>query len=222
MKSYLDYVKENNAWNENEVIQTIKTILNYHLGEPPAAITVKGKKMTPLEYFKNVVKINFDDYIDILSLLEKPYDQKVEYPVPDNWWHSEEYYNVPLDKYMQLIKNAIRKGYTMMIGGDTSEPGYYSYTEVAVIPTFDIPSNYIDENARQFRFSNGSTTDDHGIHIVGYLEKDGMDWFLIKDSASGSRNGANKGYYFYHEDYIKLKIMNFTVHKDAVEDILKF
>jgi len=46
-------------------------------------------------------------------------------------------------------------------------------------------------------------------------------WYLIKDSGSGSRNGENKGYYFYHEDYVKLKIMTFTVHKDAARDILK-
>jgi bleomycin hydrolase len=47
------------------------------------------------------------------------------------------------------------------------EPGYYSYKEVALVPTFDIPSEYIDENFRQLRFSNTATTDDHGIHIVG-------------------------------------------------------
>ncbi|MFC2088536.1 C1 family peptidase, partial [Calditrichota bacterium] len=220
MESYLNYVKENNAWNEDQVIQTIKSILNYHIGEPPSKIVVDGKKMTPLEYFKNVVKIDFDDYVDVMSLMEKPYGQKAEYEVPDNWWRSEEYYNVELDKFVDMIKKAIKNGYTLYIGGDTGEPGYYAYKDVAMVPTFDIPSEYIDENARQFRFCNESTTDDHGIHIVGYKEKDGKYWFLIKDSGSGSRNGANKGYNFYHEDYIKLKIMNFTVHKDAVKGFI--
>ena len=46
-------------------------------------------------------------------------------------------------------------------------------------------------------------------------------WYLIKDSGSSSRNGLNKGHYFYSEDYIKLKMMNYTIHKSAVEDILK-
>ncbi|MCK5740763.1 MAG: peptidase C1, partial [Chlorobi bacterium] len=58
-------------------------------------------------------------------------------------------------------------------------------------------------------------------HLVGYTEKDGDTWFLIKDSGSGARNGKNSGYYFYHEDYIKLKIMNYTVHKSIVKDLLK-
>ena len=53
------------------------------------------------------------------------------------------------------------------------------------------------------------------------MEKDGKDWYLIKDSGSGSRNGKNFGYYFYHEDYIKLKMMNIMVHRSVAEDILK-
>jgi len=222
MNSYLKFIKQNNIWNEEEVLNNIKSILNYHIGTPPSEITVDGKKMTPLEYFKNVVKINFDDYINLLSLMEKPYNQFVEYPVPDNWWKSDDFYNIELDTFMKIIKNAIRKGYTLTIGGDVGEPGLWAYKDVAIVPTFDIPSDYIDENARQLRFSNGSTTDDHGIHLVGYQEQNGVDWFLIKDSGSGSRNGANKGYYFYHEDYIKLKMMDCTVHKDAVKDFINF
>ena len=179
------------------------------------------KQMTPQEYLKNVLKLNLDDNIDFMSLLEKPYYEKVEYEVPDNWWHSKDYYNIPLDEFIQVLKRALRHGFTACIGGDVSEPGYDSHAEVAMVPTFDIPAEYIDENARQFRFSNHSTTDDHGIHVVGFMEKDGKDWYLIKDSGSGSRNGPNPGYYFYHEDYIKLKMMNIMVHKDVARDILR-
>ena len=93
-----------------------------------------------------------------------------------------------------------------------------------MIPDFDIPSQYINDDARQFRFSNETTTDDHGIHLVGYCQRNGKDWYLIKDSGSGSRNNDPNapefGYYFFHEDYVKLKMMDFTVHKDAVKDIL--
>ncbi|MBD3373607.1 peptidase C1 [candidate division KSB1 bacterium] len=222
MKSYLDHVKENWLWDQETVLTTIKMILNKHIGEPPQVITVDGKEMTPVEYFNTVIDIDFDEYIDLLSLLEKPYDEFVVYPVPDNWWKSDRYYNVPLESFMRVLKHALRNGYTVGIGGDVSEAGYYSYKEVAMVPSFDIPSDYIDEHARQFRFSNKSTTDDHGVHVVGFMEKDGEDWYLIKDSGSGSRNGPNPGYYFYHQDYIKLKMMDFVVHKDAVKGILEF
>ncbi|GAB4376292.1 MAG: C1 family peptidase [Calditrichia bacterium] len=221
MKDFLYSMKSNHAWNEETGIGTIRSILNHYLGEPPKTIEYDGKKMTPKEFLNKVLKLNMDDYVDFMSLMEFPYWKKGEYKVPDNWWHSSEYYNVPLDVFMQIVKNAIRKGYTMGIGGDVSEAGYDSHAEVAMVPTFDIPSEYIDEYARQFRFSNKTTTDDHAIHLVGYMQKDGDDWFLIKDSGSGSRNGPNKGYYFYHEDYIKLKMMNIFIHKEAVQDILK-
>jgi len=221
MNDYLKSVKERNAWNEEEVLPTIKSILNYYLGAPPAKFTYEGKEYTPKEFLTKVVNLNLDDYVEIISLMQEPYYTKIIYDVPDNWWRDNNYYNVPLDEYMSLIKNAIRKGFTMAIGGDVSEAGIDSHFKVAIVPTFDIPSEYIDENARQFRFSNGTTGDDHGIHLIGYKNKDGKDWYLIKDSGSGSFNVGDKGYYFYSEDYLKLKMIDFIVHKDAVGDLLK-
>jgi len=228
MSNYLKSVKENNAWNKEEVVTTIKSIMNHYIGTPPTSFKVNGKEYTPKTYLEKYLKINPDDYVEILSYKQEPYYKQCSYDVPDNWWNSEEYYNIPLDEFMDAIKNAIKKGYTMSIGGDVSEAGFLNAKgepNVAIIPDFDIPSAYINEDARQFRFSNKTTTDDHGMHLVGYYEKDGKTWFLIKDSSSGSRNNDVKapefGYYFFSEDYVKLKMMGFTIHKDAVKDILK-
>ena len=220
IRTYLANVKETNAWDEDEIVNVVKSILNYYMGVPPTEVVADGKKYSPKEYLTDYLKLNPDDYVDVLSYMQQPYWKQVEYEVPDNWWHNKDYYNVPLDDFMKIIKNAIKNGYTMAIGGDVSEPGYDSWTKCAVVPTFDIPSNYIDENARQFRFSNKTTTDDHGIHLVGYKEKDGDMWFLIKDSGSSGFDGPNKGYYFFREDYVKLKMMDFMVHKDAVKGFI--
>ncbi len=227
MESYLKSVKSNNAWNEEEVIATIRDILKHYLGEPPLKFKVDGKEYTPMTYMKEYLKLNTNDFVDILSYKQKPFWKQVEYEVADNWWHSEAYYNVPLDEYMKAVKQAIRNGYTVAIGGDTSESGFLRETQCAVIPDFDIPSAYINDDARQFRFSNKTTTDDHGMHLIGYVENyngDGKDWFLIKDSGAGSKNNDPKapefGYYFFSEDYFKLKMMSFTVHKDAVKELL--
>ena len=220
MKNYLKAVKRNNAWNEKHVLDTIKAIMEHHIGTPPKVINIDGKKFTPKEYLKTL-KINVKDYVNLISLKECPYYEMAKYNVPDNWWHSKGYLNVPLKDFMHALKSALKQGYTIGLGGDVSEAGYDMYKEVAKIPSFDIPSKYIDENARQFRFSNKTTTDDHGIHCVGYIKSKDMDWFLIKDSGSGSRSGKNHGYMFYHIDYIKLKMMNITVHKDAIPEIWK-
>lgn len=221
INSYLSNLETSNAWNEEEVVATVRSILNHYLGEPPVTVDVDGKQMTPKEYLEKVVRLNPDDYVDLLSLMEKPYYEKVEFEVPDNWWHSKEYYNVPLEEFMAVLKNAIRNGYSAVIGGDVSEAGYsWGQAGLAIVPSFDLPSSAIDEASRQFRFSNGTTADDHGLHLVGYVEKDGRDWYLIKDSWSSSRNNRHPGYYFFHEDYVKLKMLGITVHKDAARSVL--
>ncbi len=222
MNTFLKSLKQSNAWNEEFGLNTIKSILNHHMGVPPTDFDFERKHYTPKSFLKNYLKLNMDDYVDILSYLQEPYWKKVEYKVPDNWWHSEDYYNVPLDTYMELWNYAIQNGYTMSIGGDVSEPGFSRKTNCAMIPDFDIPYDYINEYARQFRFSNKTTTDDHGMHCVGwYKAKDGKMWYLIKDSSSGSRNhddnDAMFGYYFFRDDYVKLKMMDFCVHKDVLK-----
>jgi bleomycin hydrolase len=224
MNTYLQSLKTSNAWNESEAIATLKDIMNHYMGQPPAEFKWNGRTMTPKAFLNDVLKLKMDDYVDILSIMQQPYWSQVEYEVGDNWWHSKDYYNVPLNDYMDALNSAIRNHYTVAIGGDVSEPGFDRASQCAIIPTFDIPGSYIDEYARQFRFSNGTTTDDHGIHLVGYLEKDGKNWYLIKDSGSGSRNNDEKapefGYYFFRDDYVMLKMMSFTVHKDAVKELL--
>ncbi len=221
MKSYLDNIQTQNAWNEEAVLSTIKSILNFHMGEPPAEFILNGKNYTPQTYFKDIVRIDFENYFDFQSTIKQPFYTYTDFEVPDNWWHSKDYINIPLDEFMVAIKGALKNGFTVCIGGDVSEPGYDGYAEAAVIPSFDIPSEFIDEYAREFRIASGTTEDDHGIHLVGYKESNEKSWFLIKDSGSGSRNGANVGYYFYHEDYIKLKMLSFSVHKDAVKNLLE-
>ncbi len=221
IENYLNGIRDRNAWNEEEVVATVRSILDHYLGPPPATVTVDGRNMTPQEYLADVVRLNPDDYVDLFSLMEKPYFRKVEFEVPDNWWHSMDYYNIPLDDFMRTLKNAIRNGYSVAIGGDFSEAGYsYGSAGIAVVPSFDILSSGIDELSRQFRFSNGTTTDDHGLHLVGYTEKDGKDWYLVKDSWSTAYNSAHPGYYFFHEDYVKLKMLGISVHKDAARDVL--
>jgi len=225
MNAFLASIKSNNLWNEEIVIMTIKSIMNKYIGVPPTEFTVDGKKYSPNSYMSDYLKINPKDYVDFISLKQEPYWKLMEYPVPDNWWHGADYHNVPLDVFMQIIDKSLDNGFTMVIGGDVSEPGFSRFTQCAVIPSFDIPQEYINEDARQMRFSNESTTDDHGMHIVGYITYKGKKWYLVKDSSSGSRNNDPKspefGYYFFREDYIKLKIMDFMIHKDAVADILK-
>ena len=58
----------------------------------------------------------------------------------------------PLNMWLSL-----ESGYTVAIGGDVSEAGFDSETQCAMVPSFDIPSSFINDEARQFRFSNKTT-----------------------------------------------------------------
>jgi len=221
MTNYLDHIVEVSNWNEDEILETIKSILDHYLGVLPETVVINGMKMTPKEYLNNVVNLDLDDYVNIMSLMEVPFWERGQFDVPDNWWKNSEYYNVPLDIFIDAINSALESGYTVGIGGDNSEAGIHPRYDVAVIPSFDIPGDYINDEARQFRFSNKSTTDDHAMHMVGYSDRENGRWYLIKDSGSGAHTGEITGYYFFHDDYIRLKIMNIIVHKDAVTELLK-
>lgn len=225
LDAYLESVKQRNAWNAEEVVETTRAILDYYIGTPPTEVTAEGKTYTPQEYLKDYLKLDMGEFVNLMSLKNSDYYGTAEYKVPDNWWHSDDYINVPLDDYLGAVKSAIKDGYTISIGGDVSEAGFVYSKQVAMVPSFDIPSEYINEDARYMRFANEATTDDHAMHLVGYTEIDGETWFLIKDSGSGSRNcgeGCKSfGYYFFHEDYVKLKMMTITLHQDAVKKLLK-
>ncbi|MHB8056204.1 MAG: C1 family peptidase [Candidatus Aminicenantales bacterium] len=221
IRTYLNHVKASGAWNEAAALETVKALLDYYLGAPPEKFTVEGREYTPQTYLRDYLKINPDDYIDVLSYMQQPYGPNVEYEVPDNWWHSKDYLNVPLDTFMKILKKGLAEGCTMSLGGDVSEPGKNPDHKVFMIPSFDIPSEAIDDSARQFRFGNETTTDDHGIHLLGARDINGKTWFVIKDSGSSSFNKEPKGYYFLTEDYVKLKMMDFMVHKDVLKGIVE-
>ncbi len=221
MRVYLKGVKARASWNTDEVVSTIKDIMDHYIGTPPKFVLVKGKKLTPQEYLQEVTGIQPDNYVTFMSLKSEPYWATAEYKVGDNWWHSKDYYNVPLSTFISLVKSSLKKGYSISIGGDVSESGIDSKRGVIMVPSYDIPSSYINEDARLLRFLNGATTDDHAMHIVGYAEKANGTWFLVKDSGAGGKgNSEHNGYWYMHEDYIKLKMMTATVNTGAVKEVL--
>lgn len=220
MNDYLEGVKESNAWNTVMVVATIRSILNKYMGEPPQQVFYKNDYYSPLTFMKQVLEIRPDDYFSFMSTLSQTYNQKGELVEPDNWWHCDDYYNVKIHDFMNVIDYALDSNFSICICGDVSEPGYDSWAEVGIVPDFDIPSMYIDESSREMRLQNGSTTDDHCIHIVGRFDDGDERWYMIKDSGAGGFNGPNKGYRFLHEDYVRLKMMNIMVYKEAARPVL--
>ncbi|MCP4901347.1 MAG: peptidase C1 [bacterium] len=220
IKSFLEWCEESNFWDRDIVIAMVRKILDETMGAPPEVVTWNGQSLSPRAFLAEVCEINPEDYVSFISTLADPFYTEAEYDVPDNWWHDTSYVNVPLEDWYATLKSLVTAGNSVAIGGDVSEPGMNGPEDVAVIPSFDIPAELIDQSARELRFSNESSTDDHLVHVVGHTEIDGADWFLIKDSNRSSRQGQHQGYFFYRGDYVQLKMLMFTTHRDLVSEIL--
>jgi bleomycin hydrolase len=220
MSEFLDWCREEDFWDEEAIIGSIRLIMDATMGRPPEQVTWQGRDYTPRDFLRSVCDLDPADYVSLISTSSIPFWTRGEYAVPDNWWHDTNYLNVPLKPWFEALKATVVEGGSLVIGGDVSEPGLWGLKDVAIVPTFDIPGEYIDQDSREFRFVNRSSTDDHLIHIVGTTTVGDHDWFLIKDSNRSSRLGAHEGYYFYREDYVRLKMLMYTVHKDRVVDLL--
>lgn len=219
MKAFLHWCREQGFWDEEVIVACIRTLLDATMGRPPEVVAWEEELVTPLE-LRDRLGLVPDDYVDLMSTLQVPFFTRGEYAVPDNWWHDRGYVNLPLEEWYAVILSSLDRGISLVIGGDVSEPGMWGEEDIAIVPTFDIPAAYIDQSSREYRFAVGVTEDDHGIHLVGHTRLDGHDWFLIKDSGRSSRRGRHEGYYFYRDDFVRLKMLTITVHRSVVEEIL--
>ena len=206
-------------WSEETAVSEIKEILNRYLGEPPSSFTYRDEDLTALTFAEKYVNLPWDDYLLITSFGYAPYDSFTELKVPDNWRNVDRYFNVSLDLFYSSLKTALSNGFSVAIDGDIKEPGRVGSQDICYIPDYDIPGSYINQAARDYRFDEGVTEDDHLMHIVGYNDVNGEDWFLVKDSWRDAWEGKHKGYFFYHGDYAKLKILAYMVHKDGIPAI---
>jgi len=220
LKGYLAWVLESGTWDEEQNMAYVRSILDKHMGPVPTEFAYQGKTYTPQDFLADVLKLDMNQFRSVVSRMDEPFNSEVLLDVHDNWRRKENYLNLPLDDFYAVIKSSIQDGYTVSIGGDNSEAGMDGKFDVAIVPEWDIPSAYINQGSREFRIANGTTGDDHGVHVVGYKEIDGRDWFLIKDSNRSSRLGNHKGYYFWDGDYIKLKMLSFTIHEDRLKEYL--
>jgi bleomycin hydrolase len=221
LDSLMKRVKTESLWDEATVLPLVRGILDHHLGAPPEEFTYNGIRYTPRSFCADVVKIPWDEYIKVQSFMYTPFFHYSRLRVPDNWALDSTYYNIPLDLFCQSIRQALTSGYSVAFDADISEPEYEYGKGVVMIPEWDIPKDKITPEARQFRFDNNSTMDDHLMHIIGYTRQGNDDWFLVKDSWRTAYQGNHPGYMFVHGSYLELKALSFMVHRDAIPDIGK-
>lgn len=210
-------------------------VLDSYLGKVPETFTWNGKSYTPKSFAQEVVGLDPNDYVELSSFTDKPYYKKTMLMVPDNW-SLDMVYNVKMNDITGIIDNALSKGYTVAWATDVSEK-YFSWKNgVAYVPEKEYddmsddekkamfdgprPERVITPEMRQKAFDNFTTTDDHGMHIVG-LAKDqhGREYYVVKNSW-GTTNDY-KGYLYVTKAYVQYKTTAFLLNKKAIPQELR-
>ncbi len=231
VKNMLDtYAKNPSKKLSPNWLSNIDAIMDSYLGEYPKEFEYKGKKYTPKSFAKEVVGINADDYVELTSYKDYPYYEKFVTPIPDNWSH-DMMWNVPMTDLTKIIDYALEKGYTVGWATDVSEP-YFSYKNgVAYVPDINLdeidaktkaelfkgpkPDKKITEEMRQEGLNDLTTTDDHGMHIVG-LAKDqsGKEYYIVKNSWGATND--YKGYLYVSKPYVQFKSTGILLNKNGI------
>ena len=79
----------------------------------------------------DVLKFNAADYVYITSFTHKPYYTPFIIDVPDNFSNGA-YYNLPLEEMLQVTKDAVNNGYSVMWDADVSNEGFQQKMGTAV------------------------------------------------------------------------------------------
>lgn len=205
-------------------------VIDSYLGKVPENFNYKGKNYTPQSFAKEVVGINPDEYVEMSSFTTSPYYQKTTMMVPDNW-SLDQVYNVKVNDMTDVIDNALKKGYTVAWATDVSEKSFSWKNGVAYVPNKKFDDMTAEEKAdmfngpkaepeitpemRQTAFDNYTTTDDHGMHIIG-LAKDqtGKEYYIVKNSW-GETNDY-KGFLFVTKNFVKYKTTALLVNKGGI------
>ncbi len=213
-KNYLDLVKKTGLWDQGIVIENVKFILNKHMGTPPENFTVDRNTYTPETYLSEYLKIRPNNYFNFMSTTEYYYNEKGALIDKGNWRNNNDFYNLNKNDFMYLFHKSIASGYTASLCGNYNQAEYDKFAEIVILTPFDISAANIDKDII------GKSIDNHCVHVVGYKEYNGNYWYLVKDSDNNAFAGNNKGYMFYHEDYISLKTTNYMIYVESAREIL--
>ena len=105
-------------------------ILDQTLGRPPGDFMYQGKRYTPKSFATEVLQFDASEYVNITSFTDHLYYSPFVINVPDNFSNGQ-YYNLPLNEMIQVTKDAIRNGYSVLWDADVSNDGFMQKLGIA-------------------------------------------------------------------------------------------
>jgi len=219
----------------------IQSVIDVYLGADITTFEWMGKTYTPKSYAQ-AIGLKMDEYVSLTSFTNHELYSQCMLEIQDNWaWGTS--YNVTMDDLFNETVSALKNGYTVAWGADVSEKGFSFKNGLGIVPedmsTIKVKgkdnANFSDGGAdrtsdafktpvkeltittalRQQAYDNKTTTDDHGMHIVGlYKDQNGTNYFLVKNSWGTSN--YPEGFLYVSENYFKYKTINIYLHKDGL------
>ena len=245
LKGYVEAI----AKNPNKKLTTawlngFDGIVEAYLGEYPATFEADGKTFTPQEY-RDYLGINPSDYVNLSSFTHHPFYSQFIIEVPDNWrWDTA--YNLPIDELMEVMYNAIDKGYSIAWGSDVSEKGF-TRNGLATMPVEKKKKvagsdqekwvgKAAEENKDEKKEEEKNVLPEEIIATQemrqeGYDRKlttddHGMHIYGIAQDQNGTKyfmvknswgeTGKYKGTWYASDAFVRYKTMNIVVHKNAL------
>jgi len=245
LKKHLDVVmKKKNDTISSVWKDSLNIYLDTYLGKLPSKIVVKDNALDPVDFAKST-GFNPDNYVEITSYSHVPFYKRVMIDIQDNW-SQDLYYNLPIDEMMEVIKSALKKGYSVCWDGDVSERGFSHRNGVAIAPETDVklmesadrprweslsdkdkmtqlyaftgpvPERNITQEKRQKSFDQQQTTDDHLMHFTGMVTDQNGTIYFKTKNSWSATSNKFGGYLNMSEAYVRLNTIAILVHKKAI------
>lgn len=227
LKSYLDSLLKKPPLPA-DWLTGYKAVLDQFMGKAPTSFTYKGETFTPEQFASEVMHFNPDDYVGLTSFTHHPFYTSFIIELPDNYANGY-YYNIPLDSMIQLVEDAVKKGFTVMWDTDVSNVGWQSRNGYALALTQppvtdsvdpDVQERDFSQEYRQQLFNNLTTEDDHLMQITGLSKShDGKLFFVVKNSW-GAESSPFDGYVYVSVPYFAINTITIILPKKALDDAL--
>jgi bleomycin hydrolase len=154
--------------------------------------------------------------------------------IPDNWLYGESY-NMPLADLTKIVDHALKNGFSVAWASDWSEKGISWKEGIAYVPEkpynemskeekdamFSGPAKEMEITAelRQEAYDNYTTTDDHGLHIVGLAkDQEGNEYYIVKNS--WDTGNVYDGYIYVSKSFFNYKTISIMVHEDGISSTI--